>query len=674
MEKGIIVEFRVNGERRLAIADRPEGKKHWIVIDDRGQPHTVHPRQITYEVSGNIYNPKEITNFAKTVEASLDPNSLEPAWELLVEMGETTNPAELAGLIFSEQDPPRCYAAYVLLDEDKLYFKQRGDRYEPRNANQVAEIKHQMEMATQRQQAGQIFLDRVEQALQGASIPWDSSDRPRLDALEKFATFGEEAPTRTAAIELLTKLQRPSTAAAAFQLLIDMKLWSDHENLFLRRSQAPVQFPPKVTELAHQYLTAAPDDLHHDRLDLTHLKVYTIDDESTQEIDDGLSIEVLPDGREKVWIHIADPTRWLNPGDALDLEARRRGTTIYLPTGMIPMFPPDLATGPMSLKTGDCCCALSFAVVLDATGAVQDFTIHASQIKITYRLTYEDVEEMLNLGLTTEPELATLAKWAKQRLAWRHTQGAISINMPECSIKVLNGGEEIAISVLENSFSRQLVAEMMILAGEVAGRYGQQHSLPLLFRHQNQPELPSEEELLQVPAGPARASAIRRCMPKSEMSTTPFRHASLGLESYTQVTSPIRRYSDLLAHFQIKAHLRGDDLPFSGPQIQDLGLSIVSTVQESALVERQTNRYWGLEFLRRNGDEIWSALMLRWLRENEGLGLVLLEDLGLEFPMRFDRSIQPGDPLHVRVIRVDPRQDRIDFQEVVNYAPEQLAC
>ncbi|MEB3291839.1 MAG: ribonuclease R family protein [Synechococcales bacterium] len=673
MEKGTLVEFRVNGERRLAIADRPEGKKHWIVLDDRGQSHTIHPRQITYEVAGITCNQKEIAAFAKAVAIHLDPDNLEPAWELLVEMGETTNPIELAGLIFSEQDPPQCYAAYVLLDEDKLYFKQKGDRYEPRPPSQVAEIKHQLEMATQRQQAEQLFLDRIERSLQGETITWESSDRPRLDALEKFATFGEEAPTRTSAIELLTKLQRTQTPTGAFQLLIDLKLWSDHENLFLRRSHAPVQFPPKVTELAHHYLTTAPADPHHDRLDLSHLKVYTIDDESTQEIDDGLSIEILPDGREKIWVHIADPTRWVNPGDALDLEARRRGSTLYLPTGIIPMFPPELATGPMSLKTGDSCCALSFAVILDETGGIEDFTIHASQIKITYRLTYEDVEEMLNLGLTTEPELVALAKWAKRRLAWRQSQGAIMINMPECSIKVFNDGEDISISVLDNSFSRQLVAEMMILAGEVAGRYGQQHGLPLLFRHQNQPELPSEEELLQVPAGPARASVLRRCMPKSEMSTTPFRHASLGLESYSQVTSPIRRYSDLLGHFQIKAHLRGEDPPFSGPQIQDLGLSIVSTVQESTLVERQTNRYWGLEFLRRHGDEVWSAIMLRWLREHEGLGLVLLEDLGLEYPMRFDRSIQPGDPLHVRVIRVDPRQDRIDFQEMVNYAPETMS-
>ncbi|OUC14204.1 MAG: RNB domain-containing ribonuclease [Alkalinema sp. CACIAM 70d] len=675
MEKGTLIEFVVNGERRLAVIDRPEGKKHWVVIDERGQASTIHPRQIEYAVSGQTFKSTEIAAFSQRVRSTLDPSSLEVAWELLVEESESTDPAALATLLFSSTEPEFCYTAHLLLAEDRLYFKQKGDRYEPRPASQVAEIQRQIQLTNQRQQEWEGFLVRLQQAIVGdRTEDWQPSDRSKLDALEKFAAFGDEAPNRSAAIEVLAALKRPETAQGAFRLLVELGLWSPHENLFLRHSQIPTHFPPKVLELSHQYLLSPPQDLHSERLDLTHLKVYTIDDESTREIDDGLSVEYLPDGSERVWIHIADPTRWLLPGDPLDLEARRRSTTLYLPTGMISMFPTELATGPMSLNAGAVCCALSFGVLLDANGAVQDFNIHASHIKITYRLTYADVDEMLELGVTAEPELETLAKWAKQRQLWRQSQGAISINMPESTIKVENDGEEIIIQVLDDRFSRQLVAEMMILAGEVAARYGQAHNLPLLFRNQPQPELPSDEELLQVPAGPARACALRRCMPRSELSVTPSRHASLGLDTYTQVTSPIRRYSDLLAHFQIKAHLRGESLPFSAEQMQDLVLSIASNVQEAALVERQTNRYWGLEYLRRNTHEIWSALMLRWLREHEGLCLVLLEDLGLELAMRLNRTIELGDRFQVKVLRSDPREDMIQLQEVSGIEATQMAA
>jgi exoribonuclease-2 len=664
VEKGTLIEFWQNGERRLAVIDRPEGKKHWIAIDVRSQSHTLHPRKITYEVKGQTYKPSDIPSFLAEVQPLLDPSSVEVAWELLVEDGETFDPATLASILFSDQSPPYSYAAYLLLSEDKIYFKNKGDGYEPRSATQVAELKHQIEVGEQRRREQEDFLTRIQQALSGEVVNWQDSDRTRLDAVERFALQPETASRP--AQDILAAIGRPQNAQSAFDLLVDIGLWSPHENLSLRRSQIPVQFPNKVVEVTQLMVENPPADPDSNRLDLTHLKVYTIDDESTQEIDDGLSVETLADGRQRLWIHIADPSRLVSPGDDLDLEARRRTTTLYLPTGMIPMFPPDLATGPMSLVQGKLCYALSFGVILDQSGGVEEYRIHPASVKPTYRLTYEDVDEMLQLGVQAEPEIADIAALARLRQSWRQSQGSINISMPEASIKVY--GDEITINVLEDSPSRQLVAEMMILAGEVAGRYGQDHQLPLLYRSQPQPELPPQEELLQLPAGPVRFCAMRRCMPRSEMSVTPARHASLGLETYTQVTSPIRRYSDLLAHFQIKAHLRGEPLPFSAEKLQEIVLSVSSSAYEATLVERQTNRYWGLEYLRRHAGEVWQAQMLRWLREDDNLGLILLEDLGLELAMRFKRSLHPGDRLEVQVSHADPRQDVIHLRESVNEA------
>jgi exoribonuclease II len=234
--------------------------------------------------------------------------------------------------------------------------------------------------------------------------------------------------------------------------------------------------------------------------------------------------------------------------------------------------------------------------------------------------------------------------------------------MPEASIKVV--GDQIEITIVEDSPARQLVAEMMIMTGEVAARYGNEHDIPLPYRGQPQPELPSDEELLLLPPGPVRFSAIRRCMPKSEMGLSPVRHSSLGLDYYCQATSPIRRYTDMLVHFQLKAHLRGDRVPFDAEHLGSILQVIVNTSYEGTLMERQTNRYWALEYLGRCKDQSWDTLMLRWLREDEDLGLVLLEELGLEFAMRFNRWIAPGDRLQVQVSFVDPRQDTIHLKEV----------
>ncbi|NEP62079.1 MAG: VacB/RNase II family 3'-5' exoribonuclease [Symploca sp. SIO2G7] len=676
MEKGTLVEFKVQGNPRLGVTDRPEGKKNWVVIDGNGQPHVLHPRQITYVVKDVNCQPSDIVSFLDEAKSHIDPENLEVAWEFLQEAGESTDPASLALLLFSEQSPPLCYAAYCLLSSDKVFFKRKGDRYEPRSVKQVDEVRHQQAREAARRQEWDGFLTRSRRTIQKAkasatgkrlsSVEWEKTDRTRIDLLERYATLGEECVQKAAAQEILTALEYGVGYEDAFQLLVDLALWSPHENLALRRSQIPVQIPDEISVMVQQRIDNPPSDADTVRLDLTHLKVYTIDDESTREIDDGLSLEMLEDGRTRIWVHIADPTRWLLPGDDIDLEARRRCTTVYLPTGMIPMFPEALATGPMSLRQGELCCALSFGVVLNETGAIEEYDIRASQIKPTYRLTYEDVDEMLELGLKAEPELNAIAESAKQRQAWRKSQGAISINMPESSIKVID--EEITIDVLENSQSRQTVAEMMILAGEVAARYGEAHALAIPFRSQPDPELPSENELLQLPTGWVRDSAIRRCMPRSEMSTSPARHATLGLDYYSQVTSPIRRYTDLLAHFQLKAHLRGESLPFSPAEMTELTQGVSTAAYEAVTVERQTKRYWALEFLRRQGDRPWAAMLLRWLREHENLGLVMIEDLGLELAMRFETPPALGERFDVQVVHANPRQDFIRLEMVVNKA------
>ena len=93
-------------------------------------------------------------------------------------------------------------------------------------------------------------------------------------------------------------------------------------------------------------------------------------------------------------------------------------------------------------------------------------------------------------------------------------------------------------------------------------------------------------------------------------------------------------------------------------------LSVTTASQEVTLVERQTNRYWGLEYLRRHPNQVWESLLLMWLREDSRLGLILIEDLGLQLPMVFKRHVSLGEQLLLRVAHVDPRQDMLHFQEL----------
>ncbi len=661
MDKGTLIEFHTDGGTRLGVIQRPDGKKNWIASDAQGRNYSIHPRQISFMVPGRTYLAEDIPDFAQAAHPYQDPDALEMAWELLSPDHRLTNPQELAQLIFNQTDPAICYAAHRLLSQDRIFFKQKGEYYEPRPPQQVQDIRHQLEKEAQKQQEVSIFYSKIQQALQGETITWSGKERVLLEQLEQFVIL-EGQESRPVA-ELLSQLDCPVTPAGAWELLVRLGWWHPHENLALRRSSVPTTFPLSVLEAATMRVNDPPTDPDAPwRVDLSALKVYTIDDITTKEIDDGLSWERLPDGRERLWVHIADPGRWLTPGDILDQEARRRSTSVYLPTGVIPMFPEGLATGPMSLQQGQTCCALSFGVILHPSGELADFQITASWVRPTYRLTYDDVDELLHLQVAGEGELSHLHQWAERRLAWRLAQGAIQIQMPEADIKVTN--DQVDVQVQHHSPARFLVAEMMILAGEVTARYAQNAGLAMPFRSQPQPELPREEELLQLPGGPVRTCAIRRCLTKSEVSTTPGRHASLGLSAYVQATSPIRRYGDLLAHWQLKAHLRGEAPVFAAAELQAILQTVTAATQEASLVERQTNRYWSLEYLRRHGEGVWTGLILRWLREDSDLVLVLLEELGLELGMRVQRAVKLGEQIQVQVTHVDPYRDVIHLREV----------
>lgn len=321
----------------------------------------------------------------------------------------------------------------------RFILRKKGDIYEPRPQTQVEEIKHQIEIEAQKKtRKRNIRPKKIQQALSGEKVDWQDSELTRLNFLEKYVLQPENPPKQ--ALDILESLGKQKTPESALQLLIDLQLWSKHENIFLRRSSYPNDFPQQVYEVAHSILDRISTnefiDKDSQRLDLTHHKIYTIDDESTTEIDDGISLEFLDNGLARLWIHIADPTRLINPDDPLDLEARRRSTSLYLPTGMVPMFPSELATGPMSLVQGQICPALSFGVVLDEEGAVKDYEIHSTLVKPTYRLTYHDVDEMLTLNIQGEEEIIRIAQEAKKREQWRKNNGSVMISMPEAIIKV----------------------------------------------------------------------------------------------------------------------------------------------------------------------------------------------------------------------------------------------
>eukprot|EP01024_Parvocaulis_polyphysoides_P033495 TRINITY_DN29788_c0_g2_i1.p1 TRINITY_DN29788_c0_g2~~TRINITY_DN29788_c0_g2_i1.p1 ORF type:complete len:288 (-),score=56.00 TRINITY_DN29788_c0_g2_i1:366-1100(-) len=195
---------------------------------------------------------------------------------------------------------------------------------------------------------------------------------------------------------------------------------------------------------------------------------------------------------------------------------------------------------------------------------------------------------------------------------------------------------------------------MMILAGEVAGRLGGDHRIPLPYRGQLQPVQPKDLEISALPEGLCQESAKRMIMTRSLFSASqPVRHASLGVDHYVQVSSPIRRYGDIIAHFQIKAFLSGRALPFTAPQIQQIMDAVNDKTRDLMKVEGECRKYWIAEFFKQNKSAQFKGLVCRWIRQEFGLAQALVEDFGLEVVAKIHRPVALGEYVTLRVADVN---------------------
>ncbi|KAJ6742164.1 EXORIBONUCLEASE II MITOCHONDRIAL [Salix viminalis] len=684
VEKGLLVEFKKDSERvLLAVVQRRDGKKNWMVYDQNGVTSSIKPQQITYIVPGvDNFDQTQISSFIQKAQQNLDTSLLEFAWIELLEKNKSVTPEELAEMIFGNVEPLESYCAHLLLSKDDLYFtvqETKGSRslYGPRPTVQVEELMRR-KLA---KEAAEKELQEFVQLLKSAKAMPSNAKPPKtswvveekiqckIGSLEAYAIDAcKSNDEKRIAGMILTAMGMGKTASSALNLLIDIGYFPVHVNLDMLKLNIHTDHPDEIISAAEDLLSEPVDPDKINRKDLTHLKVYAIDVDEADELDDALSATRLQDGRIKVWIHVADPTQYVQPGSKVDREAMRRGTSVFLPTATYPMFPEKLAMEGMSLKQGEVCNALTVSVILHSDGCIAEYSVNNSIIKPTYMLTYESASELLHMNLEEEAELKLLSEAASLRLQWRREQGAVDTATIETRIKVPNPEDpEPSINLyVENQAdpAMRLVSEMMLLCGEAIATFGSCNNIPLPYRGQPQSNI-DVSAFAHLPEGPVRSLAMVRIMRGAEIDLRkPIRHGILGLPGYVQFTSPIRRYLDLLAHYQVKAVLRGDSPPLSAGQLE--GMASLVTMQ-TRVVRRLCSsslQYWIIEFLRRQPKEKkYRALILRFIKDR--VAALLLVEVGLQASAWVSLGTQIGDEVQVRVEEAHPRDDIISLKEVV---------
>ena len=593
------------------------------------------------------------------VQASPNCRDWGEAWVLIRESEETIDLAGFTELACGTDAAISKAACWLALHRDQDFFRLKQGVIQARPASEIRSRRAGRRMQIKAEQQSKRWIQVLKTRQPVVFKTLDPLHQTWIKCMQDLVEEGVERVQLDA--QLLQSLQTARVDANSRDLrhlLIQLGQWDEHQPASMTGTPWNTGFSETLLLDASQLVDNSEGMLPGDenRHDLTAQACVTIDDAETSDIDDAIALERRQDGSERLWIHIADPGRLIPEGSPLDLEARRRGSSLYLSRGNLPMFPLELSTGPFSLRTGRRNAAWSTWVDLDQHGDISDFGILRSWVTPRYRLTYEDADELIDFAPPEEADLSDLHQLLERRRRWRTDQGALQMDLPEGRIRCRDG--ELSVQVTEPGASRTMVAEAMILAGAVTARFGATHNLALPYRSQLPADLPSANELEQLPDGAVRFAAIKRCLSRGLMGTQPSPHFSLGLNAYAQATSPIRRYGDLVVQRQIAAVINAET-PLSEESMQELIDSFDSAVREGLTISREDQRHWQQVWFEHHQSHQWPVDFLRWLRPQDRLGLVRLDDLAMDVAAECPAGSVPGDPLLLKVDQVDSQCDQL---------------
>jgi ribonuclease R len=481
----------------------------------------------------------------------------------------------------------------------------------------------------------------------------------------------------------------------------------------IRKYHLPTEFPRDVLQQANGISEKIDARQIDGREDLRNEFIVTIDPDDARDFDDAIHVEKVANGGWHLGVHIADVAAYVEPGGALDREARHRGNSVYLPDRVVPMLPERLSNGVCSLHPGVDRLTHSVFIHFDKNGAAKRARFARSVIRSAHRLTYKQAYavlksapgDQLSKGLHVAWELASLLR----RKRFEH--GSLDLDFPDVKVWLDETGKPVRLERVENDESHQLIEEFMLAANEAVARELKNRAVPTIYRVHEDPDLDKLAEyrefvlsfnykvgdlthrgeiqrLLAAIRGKPEEQALKigllKSLKRARYFSQPLGHYGLAKPNYLHFTSPIRRYADLIVHRALAQHdgKRGPRIDMS--QVASIAEHISTTERIAADAEIESVRMKKLEFFQRQLNErnpqIFRAAVVDV--RNYGLavelpdalitGLVHVSSLENDFYLfepsrrqligrRSRKRFSVGDEVRVFVVRVDTFKRQIDF-------------
>ncbi|MCV3763951.1 ribonuclease R [Companilactobacillus farciminis] len=492
------------------------------------------------------------------------------------------------------------------------------------------------------------------------------------------------------------------------------------------------EFPNEVLKEAESIPDHVLDSDRVGRKDLTKNMVITIDGDDSKDFDDAVGLDMLPNGNFHLEVDIADVTHYVKEGSPLDEEAYARGTSTYLVDRVIPMLPFRLSNGICSLNPGEDRLALTCEMEIDHSGNVVKHEIYPSVIQSKYRMTYNNVNEILKGDEELNEEYAPLVPMLKQMAELheilfnkRHQRGAIDFEETEAQIIVDENGKPIDIKLRERGTSEKMIESFMLAANEtVAEHYNVKH-VPFLYRVH---EKPDEEKIknffefaaamgVQVkgnlkeitpkmfqnvladvvgtPEEQVVTIMLLRSLQQARYSDEPLGHFGLAAKYYTHFTSPIRRYPDLTVHRMIHSYAENgftdDEQAKWGNKLQEIAEHTSSRERISINAERAVDDLKKTEYMADQVGNTFDAVVSSVTSfgmfiqlDNTVEGLIHISNMKDDFYEFDEKSMsmhgrgtgkifKVGQPIKVKLIRADVEHRQIDFERVLTPEEQEQA-